>query len=186
LNATPQPVDAGLCNKKLFINGVGIGFDGKVVQDLAQKQKQKTSYFGTILRNIFLYKEFLCAVNTGNFNWGKKCFMISIANGRRYGGGFHVSPKSLLNDGLLDTNIVGKIHPLLRFRYLPVMKRGGHLNLPFLTYVKSSMVIVKALQEVPAHADGEAFSATEFNIECLPGKFMFLYVLHPSSAGQRL
>ena len=175
LNAKPKPVDAGLCNNRLFINGVGIGFDGKVVSDLAGKKKKQASYLFTILKNIFRYKSFLCVVNTEDFHWGKKCFMISIANGKRYGGGFRVSPYSLVNDGLLDTNIVGKIHPLFRLRYLPVIKRGEHLNLPFITYVKSSMVIVKTLQQIPAHVDGEAFSATEFNIECLPGRFFFLY-----------
>lgn len=177
LKGVPQPVDAGLCNRKLFINGVGIGFDGKVAADLLGKEKAegKASYLWTILKNIFRYRSFLCAVSTKDFNWGKKCFMISVANGKRYGGGFRVSPKSLVNDGLLDTNIVGRIHPLLRLRYLPMIQKGVHLNLPFITYVKSSMVVVKAPQEVPAHADGEAFSATEFAIECLPGRFLFLY-----------
>jgi diacylglycerol kinase family enzyme len=107
-----------------------------------------------------------------------------VANGRRYGGGFHVSPQSLVNDGLLDTNIVGKIHPLRRLQYLPVIEKGKHLDLPFVTYVKSSMVIIKALQPLPAHADGEAFTATEFYIECLPARLMLLYVLHPPSMGK--
>jgi YegS/Rv2252/BmrU family lipid kinase len=177
LKAVPQPVDAGLCNRKLFINGVGIGFDGKVVADLSGKEKRagKTSYLLTILKNIFRYRSFLCTVSTTDFNWGKKCFMISVANGKRYGGGFQVSPQSLVNDGQLDTNIVGRIHPLLRLRYLPLIEKGAHLNLSFITYVKSSMVVVKALQDLPAHADGEPFSATEFAIECLPGRFFFLY-----------
>lgn len=173
--ATPKPVDAGLCNTRLFINGVGIGFDGKVVQDLRNHKKGKASYLLTILKNIFGFREFLCSVNTENFHWGRKCFMISVANGRRYGGNFQVTPQSLFNDGLLDTNVVGKIHPLSRLKYLPVIKKGKHLNLPFITYVKSALVMVKALKELPAHADGEYFSATEFNIECLPARFLFLY-----------
>lgn len=175
LAARPQPVDAGLCNNRLFINGVGIGFDGKVVKDLTGKRKRKTSYLLTVLKNIFHYKAFLCTVNTEDFYWGKKCFMVSVANGKRYGGGFQVTPKSLVNDGLLDTNIVGKIHPLSRLKYLPVIEKGRHLNLPFITYVKSKIVIVKATKELPAHADGEAFSATAFNMECLPARFLFLY-----------
>lgn len=186
LSAMPQPVDAGLCNDRLFINGVGIGFDGKVVADLVGKKKRsgKTSYLLTILKNIFRFRGFLCSVHTENFRWGKKCFMISVANGKRYGGGFRVTPKSLVNDGLLDTNIVGTISALRRLRYLPVIEKGKHVDLPFVTYVKSRMVIVKALQQLPAHADGEAFSATEFNIECLPGRFLFLCQHHPSRPGK--
>lgn len=177
LTATPQPTDAGFCNNRLFINGVGIGFDGKVANDLANRQKGRASYFLAIIKNILRYRSFLCTVNTEDFHWGKRCFMVSVANGKRYGGGFQVTPKSLVNDGLLDTNIVGRIHPLSRLKYLPLIQKGQHLNLPFITYVKSGMVVVKALQEVPAHVDGEPFRATEFNLECLPAKFLFLY--HP-------
>ena len=39
LNASPKAVDAGYCNNHLFLNGIGIGFDGKVVQDLLGKKK---------------------------------------------------------------------------------------------------------------------------------------------------
>jgi diacylglycerol kinase family enzyme len=71
LNATPQPVDAGLCNNRLFINGVGIGFDGKVVKDLAGKKKKKASYLLTILKNIFRYKAFLCTLAPKIFTGAK-------------------------------------------------------------------------------------------------------------------
>ena len=175
LTAQPKPVDAGLCNNKLFINGVGIGFDGKVVKDLRGKKKSKRTYMLAVLKNIFGYKEFLCAVNSNNFNWGKKCLMISVANGKRYGGGFQVTPQSVVDDGMLDVNMVGKVHPLMRLRYLPMIEKGKHINLPFVTYVRTGMVIVKSLQELPAHLDGEYYSATEFNIECLPAHFSFLY-----------
>ena len=101
--------------------------------------------------------------------------MISIANGKRYGGGFHVTPQSIVDDGMLDVNMVGTIHPLLRLRYLPMIEKGKHINLPFVTYVRTALVIVKAMQELPAHLDGEYYSATEFNMECLPARFLFLY-----------
>lgn len=177
LKANPKPVDAGLCNRNLFINGVGIGFEGKVAQDLAAKEKRdgKASYLLTILKNIFRYRSFLCTVSTSGFHWGKKCFLISVANGKRYGGGFRAGSQSLVNDGLLDIIMVGRVPPLLRLRYLPLMEKGKYCHLPLVTYVKSAMVIVKAPEALPAHLDGEAFSATEFNMECLPGRFLFLY-----------
>lgn len=101
--------------------------------------------------------------------------MISVANGRRYGGGFNVNPEGLIDDALLDVNIIGHISPLLRFRYLPMIEKGTHLALPVVTYLKTGSVIIKAAGIVPAHVDGEYFVASEFVIECLPAKFSFLY-----------
>lgn len=177
LHTLPKKVDAGYCNNRLFLNGIGIGFDGKVVQDLLGKQKRnsKLSYYAAVLRNIFFFKEFLCTVSSNGFNWGKKCLLITVANGRRYGGGFHVNPGGLVNDGLLDVYIIGQVPPLLRFRYLPLIEKGSHTNLPFVTYHKTGGVHIKAAGLVPAHADGEYFDASEFVFECLPAKFLFLY-----------
>ncbi len=177
LSASPKKVDAGYCNNRLFLNGVGIGFDGKVVQDLLGKKKWsgKFSYYAVVLRNIFFFKEFLCTVTNGTFNWGKKCLMISVANGRRYGGGFNVNPKGLIDDALLDVNIIGHVSPLLRFRYLPMIEKGTHVDLPVVTYLKTGSVVIKAGGIIPAHVDGEYFEASEFVIECLPAKFSFLY-----------
>lgn len=177
LSATPKQVDAGFCNNHLFLNGVGIGFDGKVVQDLlgTQKWNGKMSYLKVVLKNILFFNEFICTVSNETFHWGKKCFMITIANGRRYGGGFTVNPEGLVNDRLLDISIIGKIHPLLRLRFMSAIEKGTHVKLPMVTYLKSGSMHIKAGGITPAHVDGEYIDASEFVIECLPGRFSFLY-----------
>lgn len=177
LIASPRAVDAGHCNNHLFLNGVGIGLDGKVVQDLLGKKKWngKLSYYAVVLRNIFFFKEFLCTISNETFHWGKKSLMINIANGRRYGGGFNVNPEGLINDRLLDINIIGHISPLRRLRFLGTLEKGKHTKLPMVTYLKTSSVHIKTAGIVPAHTDGEYFDASEFVIECLPARFFFLY-----------
>ncbi len=58
LSATPKPVDAGKCNEKYFINGVGIGFEGSVAKRLTGKKKKrpgKAAFMGTILQKVFFY-----------------------------------------------------------------------------------------------------------------------------------
>lgn len=51
LLGTPKAVDAGICNGKLFINGVGIGFDGWVVKKLLAKKlfTGKAAYYSTVI-----------------------------------------------------------------------------------------------------------------------------------------
>lgn len=168
-------VDAGSCNGKLFINGVGIGFDGAIVKDLLGKRKigGKGSYLLSIMKNILRYHEAHCRIETGKGVINEECFLISVANGKRYGGGFQVAPGADMTDGLLDLNIVGRISPLKRMRYLPVMEKGEHLNLSFVQYSQSDKVRIEAEIELPAHLDGEFMSAKVFQIECLPKRFLF-------------
>lgn len=177
LTARPKPVDAGYCNNHLFLNGVGIGLDGKVVQDLLGKRKWngKCSYYMVVLRNIFFFKEFLCTVFNESFSSREKCLMISVANGKRYGGGFYVNPKGEINDHQLEVNIIGHVAAHQRIRFLSTIEKGLHLDLPVVSSVKTAEIHIKAETIIPAHVDGEYIDASEFVIECLPSRFFFLY-----------
>lgn len=175
LSGQTRWIDAGACNGKLFINGVGIGFDGAIVKDLAGKKKLagKASYLLSIMKNILRYHETECRITINGETVKEQNFMLSVANGKRYGGGFYVAPKAATDDGLLDISRVGPISPLKRMRYLPVMEKGAHLDLPFVRYSQSAKVMIEAATELPAHLDGEYLQANRFTIECLPKKFLF-------------
>ena len=177
LRATPKRVDAGICNGRLFLNGVGIGFDGAIVKDLVGKKKLagKASYLLSILKHMVGYSEKHFVISTANETFQKECFMISVANAKRYGGGFMVAPRSTVDDGLLDLGIVGKISPLKRIRYLPVIEKGEHLDLPFISYRQVPAVKINSTQKLHAHLDGEYLFASEFDISLSPGRFSFLY-----------
>jgi YegS/Rv2252/BmrU family lipid kinase len=177
LQARLKKVDAGLCNGKLFMNGVGIGFDGAIVKDLIGKKKLagKASYLLSILKHVVGYHEKPCMIEVNGQVIQQDCFMISAANAKRYGGGFLVTPKASVNDGLLDLLIVGKISPLKRMRYLPVIEKGAHLELPFIRYEQAPATKITSPQKLHAHLDGEYLFASEFEISLLPGRFTFLY-----------
>ena len=175
LNGSVHKVDAGICNDRLFINGVGIGFDGAIVKELQGKKKQagKTSYFLAVLKNILNYKESECCININDHTIKEDLFMVSVANGQRYGGGFKVAPNASVRDGLLDANIIGKIAPVKRLLYLPLIEKGEHLHLPFIQQHTCTEISITCQHSLPAHADGEYFEADSFEIKCLPKRFSF-------------
>lgn len=176
LEGKTEAVDAGVCNGKIFLNGVGVGFDGAIVKDLLGKKKMagKASYLLSILKHIAFYQEQSYTIQSDTQRVSGDCLMVSVANGRRYGGAFQVAPKASLADGLLDLNIVGKIPALKRIRYLPIIEKGDHLRLPFVGYRQTAHVLISATDPVPAHLDGEPIDGAVFEIRCLPGKFRFL------------
>jgi diacylglycerol kinase (ATP) len=177
LQGVPQLVDAGVCNEKLFLNGVGIGFDGAIVYDLLGKKKLagKASYLLAILKRIVSYQEKSCVLQMAEETIRQDCFMISVANCKRYGGGFQVAPNAVVNDGLLDINIVGRISPIKRMKYLPVIEKGEHLHLEFITYRQVDKITIESPVKLHAHLDGEYLSANYFDIEVLPKRFSFIY-----------
>ncbi len=175
LNSATQLVDAGVCNGQLFLNGVGIGFDGAIVKDLLRKKKLagKASYLVSILKNIVGYTEKKYTILIDGEEIIQDCFMVSVANAKRYGGGFQVAPKASVSDQLLDVNIVGRIAPLKRITLLPVIEKGEHLDLSIIKYFQTGNVFIQTPTTVPAHVDGEFLSSDKFEINCLPKKFIF-------------
>ena len=177
LQSKPKPIDAGKCNERYFLNGVGIGFEGAVVKNLIGVKKfgGKTSFMMAILRQIFFYKEQSYTIKCEEKIIENKFLMISIANGTRYGGGFYVAPLAKADDGLLDANLVQPLSVLKRLRYLPVIEKGKHLSKYFIEYFNTKKITIASNQIIQAHLDGEYLEASVLQIEILPAQFNFIY-----------
>jgi len=178
LTANPKPVDAGRCNEKYFINGVGIGFEGAVAKSLTGKKKKKSgkaAFMGTILRKVFFYTSKKYKAVSDEYNMEGQRLLISVMNGHRAGGGFHIAPTSAIDDGLLDVVLVDKLHPFQRLRWLPVIEKGKHLDLPFIKHFRTKKLIITSEESMDAHLDGEYYSANRLEIEMLPSKYLFRY-----------
>lgn len=177
LNAEPRQVDLGICNGRKFINGVGIGFDGKIVCDLLERSKTfgKFSYWLSVFKNILRYREAECSIGLDGKTSVTEVFLLSIANGRRYGGSFMVAPWASMNDGLADIVTIGKINPIDRIRYLPRMERGQHMDLAIVKHQLNNRIHVAFAKPMHAHLDGEYMRAASFDIQILPAQLRFLY-----------
>ncbi len=169
-------IDAACCNDKLFINGLGIGFDGAICQDLSGKKKLpgKISYLLSAIKQVTSYKEKNCNIVHNDQASCHQAFMITVANGRRLGGGFLVAPAADMKDGKLDLIIIEKVSLLNRLLHLTTIEKGKHLHLHFVKHNVINQVVISASTCLPAHADGEFFLADKFRIKVLPAKFRFL------------
>ncbi|HEX6846029.1 MAG TPA: diacylglycerol kinase family protein [Chitinophagaceae bacterium] len=178
LTANPKPVDAGKCNDRYFINGVGIGFEGAVAKSLTGKKKTKpgkAAFMGTILQKVFFYGSRKYKMVSEECVTDDQLLLISVMNGHRAGGGFHIAPESAIDDGLLDVIMVEKLHPLRRLRWLPVIEKGKHIGLSFVKHFRTKKLVITSEKLMDAHLDGEYYSAKRLEIEMLPGKYVFRY-----------
>ncbi len=177
LTASPQKVDAGKCNERLFFNCTGAGFDGVVVKNLMglNKKKGKGSFFKAVIKNIFTYREQRYLVQSDGVRMDGRFLIVSIMNGRRAGGGFYIAPQASVTDSLLDVTLIDKLSVLKRLLYLPVVEKGKHAGLSFVHQFQSVRLTISCDQNMDAQLDGEYFSSDTMEIEILPGKFLFRY-----------
>lgn len=177
LNTKTRPVDAGRCNDKLFLNGVGIGFDGEVLQSMNTIRMigGHIGYYLIVLKKIFGFKEYRFKIYCEQLIADEKLLLVMVNNSSRTGGGFHVSPKASVTDGLLDLVMSKPLSVIKRLLYLPRIEKGKHLSLSFIKHITGTKFTIDCEKQLPAQLDGELMVAGKFEFEVLLGKFLFLY-----------
>jgi YegS/Rv2252/BmrU family lipid kinase len=175
LSAQTQPVDAAICNGKLFVNSVGIGFDGEVLRSMGAIRKLggHIGYLWVVIKKIFSFREFSFTISTLSQNSKEKYLLVNIANAPRTGGGFLISPNAEINDGRLNMILCKPLSLLQRLRFLPVIEKGKHLNLPFIHHQSIEHTTVSCTHIIHAQLDGELISDQHFEISILPGHLLF-------------
>ena len=177
LHAEAKPVDAGRCNEKLFLNGVGIGFEGEVLQSMNAIRfiGGHTGYYLIVLKKIFSFKEYHFKIYADELIADEKLLLATVNNSSRTGGGFHISPASSVADGLLDLVMCKPLFLLKRLIYLPQIEKGKHLSLPFIKHITGTHFIIECEKQLPAQLDGELIVSEKFEFEVLKDRFLFLY-----------
>lgn len=177
LAASAKTVDAGVCNGKLFLNGLGVGFDGAVASKLLGKRKKagRITYLIAVLRMIFTFKEQTFTLRMEEREINGKLLMINVMNGKRAGGGFYVTPDAEVNDGLFQANVVSPLSIIRRLLYLPIIEKGKHSKLSCIDYFSTSSMHIKSNENFHAHLDGEYLTTNEIEVRILPSHFLFCY-----------
>ena len=173
-------MDIGDCNGKVFMNGMGLGFDAEVAaenydKDGNPKKGNKHKYLWHIVKTLLFFREKEVIIGTNGSSSLTNCFINTVAIGRRFAGGFFLTPKAIANDGLLDVCMIRKLNLFQRFRILPMVPKGTHIHDHKIHYYQTSQISMKFKNEVPFHVDGELFYSSDFNISILPMALEVIY-----------
>jgi YegS/Rv2252/BmrU family lipid kinase len=177
LSTTAKRVDAASCNGQFYVNSLGIGFDGEVLQSMGTIRWMggHLGYLWVVIRKIFSFREFRFTITTQENQTTGKYLLVIINNSSRTGGGFMVAPGASVDDGLLDMVLCKPLSLFKRLRYLPVIEKGKHLDLPFIDFRGATEVRIEPEKKLFAQMDGELIKATVFEIKVLPGRLLVKY-----------
>lgn len=177
LSAVPKFVDAGCCNERIFINSIGIGFDGEVLKSIntIRLLGGHLGYLWIVLKKIFSFIEYNYQLQFDDEKLCGKFLLVMITNSSRTGGGFMVSPEAKIDDGKLNMVLCKPLSILKRLKYLPVIEKGKHLDKDFIIHTTMDNIKIKCEKETLAQMDGELISGKVFDIKVLPGKYLIKY-----------
>lgn len=173
-------MDVGSVNGLTFINGMGLGFDAEVAAqnytgDDTIKQGGKNKYIWHILKTLLFFREKRMTVLSNGNQDETDCFINTISIGRRFAGGFFLTPTATANDGLLDVCSIKKLSLVQRLKILLKVPKGTHIEDRRVNYYQTDHIILEFTNEVPFHVDGELNFASKFEVKVLPAAIKTIY-----------
>lgn len=179
-SAEERIMDAGTCNEFIFLNGMGLGFDAEVAAcnytgEGKVKKGGKSKYIWHIVKTLLFFREKRMICFTGNERTETDCFINTIANGRRFAGGFFLTPLALADDGLLDICMIRKLNLTERFYLLLKVPEGKHIRDRRISYKQVQEIKLEFTEKVPFHVDGELQFAREFDVKVIPKALKIIY-----------
>ncbi|MFO7965957.1 MAG: YegS/Rv2252/BmrU family lipid kinase [Desulfobacterales bacterium] len=109
IDSTPVLIDVGQVNDTYFVNVVTGGFPAMAAAETSGSAKELLGGFAYFLTGLTKIGSLVAHPGrfTGpGFEWKGKMYACALGNGRRAGGGFSVSPRAVITDGLLDLMIM--------------------------------------------------------------------------------
>jgi diacylglycerol kinase (ATP) len=166
-------MDVGQCNGKVFLNGMGLGFDAQVAAENYSgpgevKRGGKNKYIWHILKTLLFFREKKMTVLSDGKRSVTDCFINTVSIGRRFAGGFFLTPEAIANDGLLDVCSIKKLTLLQRLSILLMVPKGTHIRDRKVNYYKTEKLLLEFAEKVPFHVDGELYFSDRFEISLLP------------------
>ena len=173
-------MDVGTVNGQPFLNGMGLGFDAEVAARNYRspdevKKGGKGKYLRHILTTLFFYREKRMIVKTLEGEFTADCFMQTVSIGRRFAGGFFLTPKAIANDGLLDVCSISRLSLFHRLRVLTMVPKGTHIKDKRIHYFQTHGLRLSFPVRMPYHRDGELGYGQEFEISLIPKALTIIY-----------
>jgi diacylglycerol kinase (ATP) len=173
-------MDAGNVNGLIFLNGMGLGFDAQVAAENYTepgrvKKGGKHKYIWHIVKTLLFFREKRMTVISGEGNYETDCFINTISIGRRFAGGFLLTPKALANDGLLDICMIKRLSLFERLNILLKVPEGKHITDRRVNYYQIPGINLEFSEPVPFHVDGELNFSPKFDVNVLPEAFNIIY-----------
>lgn len=173
VHGTEQRVDLGLVNNRKFLNGIGIGFDGQIVHEMAERAvpflSGQAKYYYHVLHILSSYRQRTFDFSVDGEALTKDLILMTIAKGTTFGGGFKLTPHAQLTDGRLAVCEVGPLPAWKRYANILRLQNGSHDKLKEVTLYHADRVKIEANPLLSGHIDGEDLGKPPFDVSVIRG-----------------
>jgi diacylglycerol kinase (ATP) len=179
-NGHRRAVDAARCTLaggevRWFAGVLAAGFDA-VVNERANGwtwPRGHAKYTLAVARELPVFRERSYLLELDDRVLRLQAMLVAVANAPAYGGGMRISPRSRMDDGLLDVVVVGPVSRWEFVRIFHTVFSGRHVDHPSVSLYRGACVRVDS-PGIVGYADGERFGPLPLTCEAVPGALTLL------------
>ena len=182
LSAQSKPIDVisfeADGKNGLFINTLGLGFDGLINYESQKIKRWKGSlvYLFAVLRSANKMNPTVMQISVDGVSRSETLLLLTFANGSTEGGNFTVAPAARIDDSFLDIVMIKPVSRVgLLFRLGLFLFGQQHRSSKISTF-QCKEISVTSENGIPVHADGEhlGLHVKQINARVLPGNINLL------------
>jgi len=157
---------------RYFINIADAGIGGETVDRVNRTTKAFGGFisflWGTIVTLITYKNKHITIKLDDNKPYDKEINMLAIANCQFFGGGMHIAPKAIPDDGMFDIVTIGRASIIDFLRNSSKIYKGTHINDPSIDYTHAKHVELTSNEKVLLDVDGEQPGTLPATFDILP------------------
>lgn len=157
---------------RYFVNSCSVGMTGAVMARMASLPAWLSGsprYAAASVFTFFQFRAMACDIAVdGTPLPTDPALMVVVGNSRYFGGGMHVLPQAVPDDGLLDVMVLRERPVLELLLNFPRIYLGTHQNLPMVEMFRGRQVTIAAATPLLLEIDGEQPGTTPIAIEVVP------------------
>lgn len=162
----------------LFVNAIGCGFDAAAAARARRVRYLRgiPRYLVAALSELTRWSSPQIIIESDEIKWEGRALLVTLGNGVSSGGGFLLTPRADMQDGLLDLCVAHQMSIYRILRVLPAALAGKHLDLPEISFANVRQVGMTFEPGVPVHLDGEiaTMDAHSIRVEVIPKRLKVL------------
>ncbi|MEA3423068.1 MAG: diacylglycerol kinase family protein [Bacillota bacterium] len=159
--------DVGKINDTYFLNVSGFGMDSYILENLKKIKKYikgSIAYTVSTFYTLFSYRSKKVYIEIDGIQLERDIMLVSICNGKYFGGGMMISPNASIDDGQFELIIVKKMSILRFIKLFGKIFKGTHLFVDEVEEFKGKKFKIKSDVEIPINVDGNLIGVTPLEI----------------------
>ena len=173
LDGEAKPTDYMVCGGVRGLNIIGTGIDVDILKRCRKSKilKGKLQYVVSLIISLvkFVFYKFYIIRDGADKREEKEALIACVGNGTRFGGGIRMCPEAVIDDGLLDFVIAGKLKKSkIPGAFIKLMK-GKILEQDFTSFERVEHIRLEFDKPVTVQVDGELYDGLDFDLSIVKG-----------------